>query len=128
MTKVLIDREVVERASNALRRGRVFAQDIADALDAALTTATSPATYDCHCLHEGAVRLPVMIACKCRCHARETASMPILNASQVCSPCWQRIHEQPLEPGSPPCSCPCHGLAARSITPGALDRAGRQEP
>jgi hypothetical protein len=119
MTKVLIDREVVEECVTAcgtlkgvLGNARILYQAEAitfDELDDVLATGIKD-------LSTTIERLAAITAA------------PTYNASDVCAPCWQRVHEQPLEPGSPPCECPCHGLAARNITPGALDRAGRQEP
>jgi hypothetical protein len=99
MAKVLIDCEVVERNVVLLRQqAQIFPQSlcaaIANDLRDALTTAMTP-------------RVSLV------------SYAALLNPSEVCNACWgtygPAIHEQPLEPGSPPCECPCHGIKQREV-------------
>jgi hypothetical protein len=119
MTKVLIDREV---------RLRSAAIEIRDCMHA-IRHQAGALNINRHVLESVVDSLRLIAdALDVEVEVMATTAMPTYNASDVCAPCWTRNHEQPLGLGEPPCECPCHGLATRSITSGALDQAGRQEP
>jgi hypothetical protein len=119
MTKVLIDREVVELAVADIRNG---AQQLEIVLG--ITEMRQARRDSLGTIVAGMVAVVASLEAAMLEAATPQVSLvsyaALLNPSDVCNACWgtygPAIHEQPLEPGEPPCECPCHSIKQREVT------------